>query len=116
MTGLLGLAMKRVTAEERIVFFLLQTSRSVWALFVTGGHVTGSGFAFGFRLSAFESDDVLGHGGRGLYASYSLVSTVDSSSSVSLPSSSVRPKSEVTDWRTRVILFCFSRLDWQSTV
>src|SRR5437764_535107 len=39
-----------------------------------------------------------------------------SSSSVSPPSSSVSPNKEVTDWRIREALLCFSNCDWHSTV
>ena len=59
---LLGFAMQGVATQKRVVFLFLQTSRSVRALFVTRGHVTGGGHALSFCFGAFESDDVLGHG------------------------------------------------------
>src|SRR6266567_313753 len=83
---LLGFAMKRVLSQNR--------------------------FAERFRFGAFEGDDFLCH------RCYSLDSAAGaaSSSSPSPPSSSVRPKSEVTDCRTRDALFCFSSCDWHWTV
>src|SRR5581483_6418081 len=106
MVCLLSLAVQRVTAQERIVFFLFEPAGGVQALFVARRDVT----RYGFRLGAFECDDVSWH-------IYSLLSVTVSSSSLSAPSSpSVRPKSDVTGTRERVCLRCFSSCDWQSTV
>src|ERR1043166_3096853 len=92
--------MERVPAQKRIVFFLLEPVRCPWALLVARGHVTRNRFAQGFRFGALENDNFLRH----KIDNYSLLSTgaaASSSVSLSLPSSSVKPKSEVTDWRTR---------------
>src|SRR5436853_3704594 len=104
--------MKRVLSQKRIVFLFFEPVRRARTLFIPLGHITRNRFAERFRFGAFEGDNFLGH------RCYSLVSAagVASSSSPSPPSSSVRPKSEVTDWRTRDILFCFSSCDWHSTV
>src|SRR2546421_8866121 len=109
---LFGFAMKRVLSQKRIVFLFLEPVPRARAFLVSLAHVTRNRFAERFRFGAFEGDNFLGH------RCYSLVSAagVASSSSPSPPSSSVKPKSEVTDWRTRDILFCFSSCDWHSTV
>src|SRR5438132_8341378 len=105
--GLFGFAMKRVLSQKRIVFLFLEPVRRARAFFVPRGHVTRDRFAERFRFGAFEGDNFLRH------RRYSLVSAAGaaSSSSPSPPSSSVKPKSDVTDWRTRDILFCFSSCD-----
>src|SRR5450432_1297111 len=105
-----GLPVECVPLHERIVFFLFQPIRRPRAFLVAGRHITRSRHAGGLRFGAFESNDFLGH------VRYSLASGVASSSSPSRASSSVRPKSEVTDWRTREALLCFSSCDWHSTV
>src|SRR5437016_14592123 len=99
--------MKRVLPQKRVVFLFLEPVRRLRAFLVPLGHVTRHGFAERFRFGAFEGDNFLCH------CRYSLVSAAGaaSSSSPSPPSSSVKPKSEVTDWRTRDILFCFSSCD-----
>src|SRR5438445_2841166 len=104
--------MERVLAEKRIVFLFLQPVRRARTLLVSKRHVTRDRFAQRFRFGALKDDNFLCH------RNYSLVSAagVASSSSPSPPSSSVKPKSEVTDWRTRDALFCFSSCDWHSTV
>src|SRR5947207_1943285 len=102
--------MERVPLQERIIFFLFEPVRRARAFLVPGGHVTRDGRASRLRFRAFEGDDLLGH------VRYSFVSATGSSSSLSRASSSVRPKSEVTDWRTREALLCFSSCDWHSTV
>src|SRR5882672_5924604 len=107
---LLGLPVERVPLHERIILFLFEPVRRPRAFFVSRRHVTRNRCAGRFRFGAFERDDFLGH------FRYSFVSATASSSSPSRASSSVRPKSEVTDWRTRDALLCFSSCDWHSTV
>src|SRR5712692_10066093 len=104
--------MKRVLPQKRIVFLFLEPIRGARTFLVPLAHVTRDRFAQSFRFSAFEGDNFLRH------RCYSLDSAAGaaSSSSPSPPSSSVRPKSEVTDCRTREALFCFSSCDWHSTV
>jgi len=99
---LLDLPMQRAAAQERIVFLFLQAAGRVGAFFVTRADVTGDRFTFRFRLCALESNYVPWHDG------YSFESVMVSSSSPSPPSSSVKPKSEVTGCRTRKAFFCFS--------
>jgi hypothetical protein len=55
--------MKGMSAKERIIFFLLKPAGGIEALLVAGGHVPRSGFAFGFGLCAFYSDDIPRHNG-----------------------------------------------------
>src|SRR5690242_13370836 len=107
---LLGLPVEGVPFHKRIVFLLLEPLRSPRAFLVARRHITRDRRARRFRFSTLESDDFLRH------SNYSLVSTTVSSSSPSRASSSVNPKSEVTDWRTREALLCFSSCDWHSTV
>src|SRR5438874_3961836 len=103
--------MERVPFEKRIVLLLFEPIRSPRAFLVPRGHVTRDWFAQRFCLGAFESDNFLRH------SDYSFVSAgAASSSSASPRSSSVKPNSEVTDWRTREALFCFSSCDWHWTV
>src|SRR6476660_4012469 len=102
--------MKGVPLHEGIIFFLFEPVRRPRTFLIPRRHVTRYGRASGFRFRAFEGNDFLGH------VRYSLVSATGSSSSPSRASSSVRPKSEVTDWRTREALLCFSSCDWHSTV
>jgi hypothetical protein len=59
---LFHLPMKSAALQERIVFFLLQSTWSVEALFVTRGDVTRSGLAFSLRLRALNSNDIPRHG------------------------------------------------------
>src|SRR6476660_3398877 len=96
--------------HEGIVFLLFEPVRRPRTFFISSCHVTRNRHASGFRFRAFEGDNFLRH------VRYSLVSAAGSSSSPSRASSSVRPKSEVTDWRTREALLCFSSCDWHSTV
>src|SRR5438094_6327097 len=97
--------------QKWIVLLLFKAIRSPRAFLVPRGHVTRDWFAQRFCLGAFESDNFLRH------SDYSFVSAgAASSSSASPRSSSVKPNSEVTDWRTREALFCFSSCDWHWTV
>src|SRR2546430_9585358 len=100
---LFGLAMKGVLPQKRIVFLFLEPVRRLRALLVSLGHVTRNRFAERFRFGAFEGDNFLGHR---RYSFASCAGVASSSPSPSLSSSSVKPKSDVTDWRTRDILFC----------
>ena len=109
--GLLGFAVKRVALQVRVVLLLFEPVRRVGALLVARRDVARDGFAFGFRLGAFQDDEIAGHGAYSL-----LLSVAGSSSSVSPGSSSVRPKREVTGTRARLTLPCFSICDWHSTV
>ena len=99
---LLDLPMQGAAAQERIVFLFLQAAGCVGAFFVTRADVTGDRLTFRFRFRALESDNVPWHDG------YSFESVMVSSSSPSPPSSSVKPKREVTGCRTRKAFFCFS--------
>src|SRR3982751_2177343 len=65
--GLLGLAVQRAPFQIRVVLFFLQPIRSVGTLFVARGNVTGDRFAFGFRLGAFQDDEIAGHSGCRLF-------------------------------------------------
>src|SRR5207253_11260070 len=105
--------MKRVLPQKRIVFLFLEPVRRARTFFVPLAHVTRNRFAERFRFGAFEDDNFLRHL---RYSFGSWTGAASSSPSPSPPSSSVKPKSEVTDWRTRDILFCFSSCDWHSTV
>ena len=58
---LFHLPVKRTALQERIVFFLFQSTRRVEALFVTRGDITRSGLTFRFRLRALNSNDVPRH-------------------------------------------------------
>jgi hypothetical protein len=111
--------MKRMTPQKRVVFFLLQPVRSPRTFLVPAGHVAGWRLAQRLRLGALKRDYFLRHDkideltGEAFQA-YSLVFSTgagSSSPSPSPPSSSVKPKSDVTDWRTREALFCFSSCD-----
>src|ERR1700731_323417 len=112
--SLFGFAMKRVLTQMRIVFLFLEPVRRARTFLVTRGHVPRNRFAQRFRFGALEGDDFLGHRGYSFDSCAGVAS--DSSLSPSPPSSSVKPKSEVTDWRVRDALFCFSSCDWHSTV
>src|SRR2546423_5541102 len=111
---LFGLAMKRVFPQKRIVFLFLEPVWGARTFLVPLAHVTRDRFTERFRFGAFEDDNFLGHF-RYSFDSCAGVASV-SSPSPSLSSSSVKPKRDVTDWRTRDILFCFSSCDWHSTV
>ena len=103
--------MERVPFQKWIVLLLFEPVGRARTLLVPRGHVTRDWFVQRFCLGAFESDNFLRH------LDYSFVSAgVASSSSASPRSSSVKPKREVTDWRTREALFCFSSCDWHWTV
>jgi hypothetical protein len=99
---LLDLPMQGAAAQERIVFLFLQAAGGVGAFFVTRADVTGDRLTFRLRFRALESDNVPWHD------DYSFESVIVSSSSPSPPSSSVKPKREVTGCRTRKAFFCFS--------
>src|SRR5256885_16398794 len=101
--------MKRVLPQEGIVFLLLEPALGARTFLIPRGHVTRNRFSQGFGFSAFESDNFLRHV-RYSFDSGAGVASV-SSASPSPPSSSVNPKSEVTDWRTRDCLLCFSSCD-----
>src|SRR5204863_7298627 len=108
--GLARLPVQCMPLQEGIVFLFLEPVGGARALLVASAHVARDGGAERLRFRAFQSDDFLRH-------NYSLLSSaLASSSSPSAPSSSVRPKSDVTDCRTRDALFCFSSCDWHSTV
>src|SRR5438309_11588534 len=100
--------MKRVLAQVWIVFLFLEPVRRARTFLVPRGHVTRDRFAERFRFSALEGDDFLRHVRYSFDSGAGVAS--DSSASPS-PSSSVNPKSDVTDCRTRDILFCFSSCD-----
>jgi hypothetical protein len=106
---LLYFTMQRVASEEGIIFFLFQPAWGIGAFLIAGGDITGDRLTLGFGLGALEDNDVSGH-------NYSLLSDAGSSSSPSLPSSSVNPNNEVTGCRMRVAFFCFSINVWHSTV
>ena len=59
---LLGLPMKRMALQVRVVLLLFKASGSAEALLVSRGDVTGDGLAFGNGLRAFENDDIAWHG------------------------------------------------------
>ena len=105
------LPVQSVFFQKRIVFFLFQPVWRARALLVSGRHVARRWFTQRFRLGAFQCDDFLRHNFVAKCYSFSAVGAGCSSSSVSGPSSSVKPKSEVTDCRTREALFCFSNCD-----
>src|SRR6266702_3669660 len=103
--------MERVPFQKWIVLLLFEPIRRARTFLVPRAHVTRDWFTQRFCLGAFESDNFLRH------LDYSFASAgAASSSSPSPPSSSVKPKSEVTDCRTREALFCFSSCDWHWTV
>jgi hypothetical protein len=58
---LFHLPMKGAALQERIVFFLFQSTWRVEALFVTRGDITRSRFAFSLRLRALNSNDIPRH-------------------------------------------------------
>jgi hypothetical protein len=58
---LFHLPMKGAALEERIVFFLFQSTWRVEALFVTRGDIARSRFAFRLRLRALNSNDIPRH-------------------------------------------------------
>src|SRR6266571_6569165 len=103
--------MERVPFQKWIVLLLFEPVGRARTLLVPRGHVTRDRFVQRFCLGAFESDNFLRH----LDSSF-VSAGVAFSSSASPRSSSVKPKSEVTDWRTREALFCFSSWVWHSTV
>src|SRR5438046_10137391 len=97
--------------QKWIVLLLFKAIRSPRAFLVPRSHVTRDWFVQRFCLGAFENDNFLRH------LDYSFASAgAASSSSPSPPSSSVKPKSEVTDCRTRDALLGFSSWDWHWTV
>lgn len=59
---LFDFAVQGVPAQERVVFFLFETSGSVRALFVACADVAGGRFAFGRCFGAFQNDDFSCHG------------------------------------------------------
>ena len=52
-----------MATQARVVLFLFEPVRSVRALLVARRDVTRDGFAEGFRLGAFEDDEIAGHSG-----------------------------------------------------
>src|SRR5215469_14315484 len=104
--------MECVPSQKRIVLLFLQPIWRARTLLVPRGHVPRRRFTERLRFSAFENDDFLRHRNY----SFTSAGAAGSSSSPSPPSSSVRPKRDVTDWRTREALLCFSSCDWHSTV
>ena len=105
---LLRFPMESMPLQEWIVFLFLEPIRRARAFLVSRSHVTRRRLAERFRLSAFQSNNFLRH----FCYSFASVGATASSSSASPPSSSVSPKSDVTDCRTREALFCFSSCDW----
>src|SRR5437667_7491207 len=97
--------MKRVALQERIVFFLFEPVWRARTFLIPRSHIARDRSASRLRLGAFQCDNFLGH------FCYSFASAVVSSSSLSRASSSVNPKSDVTDCRTREALLCFSSCD-----
>src|SRR4029077_12849535 len=91
---LLDFPMQSTPAQERIIFFLFEAVRSARALLVAGGHVSRRRLSLCPGLRTLQSDDFLCHRDE------SFVVALFSSSS-SAPSSSERPKREMTGWRTR---------------
>src|SRR4051812_28171858 len=65
--GLLRLAVQGAPFQKGVVLLFLQPVRSVGALLVAAGNVTGRRFAFGFRLGAFQDDEIAGHECSGLF-------------------------------------------------
>src|SRR5262245_48282760 len=106
---LFSFAMKRVLPQVWIVFLFLETVRGARAFLVPRGHITRDRFAQRFRFGALKGDNFLRHVRYSLDSCAGVLS--DSSASPSPPSSSVNPKSEVTDWRVRDALLCFSSCD-----
>src|SRR2546421_12165047 len=106
--------MKRMLPQKWVVFLFLEPVRRLRTFFVSLGHVTRDRFAERFRFGAFEGDNFLRHFRYSLDSGAGVAS--DSSPSPSLSSSSVKPKSEVTDWRGRGLLFCLSCCGLPSTV
>src|SRR4051812_39631725 len=64
---LLGLAVQGAPFQKGVVLLLLEPVRSVGALLVAAGNVAGRRFAFGFRLGAFQDDEIAGHKCSGLF-------------------------------------------------
>src|SRR5438270_4767474 len=92
---LFGFAMKCMLAQKRIVFLFLEPVRRAGAFLVPRGRVTRNRFAESFCFSALEGDNLLRHVRYSFDSGAGVAS--DSSASPSPPSSSVKPKSEVTD-------------------
>jgi hypothetical protein len=89
---LLGFAVQCMSPQKWIVFLFLEPVRSARAFLVSRRHVTRDRLTESFGLGAFKCDNFLRH------SRHSFVSVgVTSSSSVSPPSSSVKPNKEVTD-------------------
>ena len=53
--------MESTALQERIVFFLLKTTRSTEALLVASAGVTGGRLALGLGLGAFQDDNIAWH-------------------------------------------------------
>src|SRR5947208_15612178 len=103
--------MERVPFQKWIVLLLFEPVGRARTLLVPRGHVTRDRFVQRFCLGAFQNDNFLRH------LDYSFASAgAASSSSPSPPSSSVKPKSAVTDCRTSEALFCFSCCFWHWTL
>src|SRR5262245_24806123 len=101
--------MKRVLPQMRIVFLFLEPVRGARTFFVSRAHVARNRFTQRSGFGALEGDNFLGHVGYSFDSCAGVAS--DSSASPSPPSSSVNPNSDVTDWRVREALFCFSSCD-----
>jgi hypothetical protein len=106
--SLLRFPMKSMPLQEWIIFLFLESIGRTRAFLVSGGHVARNRFAKRFRFGAFQCHNFLRH----FCYSFASVGATASSSSASPPSSSVSPKSDVTDCRTREALLCFSSCDW----
>src|SRR5436190_925352 len=101
--------MKRVLPQMRVVFLFLEPVRGARTFLVPRAHVTRDRFAERFGFGAFEGDNFLRHIRYSFDSGAGVAS--DSSASPSPPSSSVKPNNDVTDWRTRDCLLCFSSCD-----
>lgn len=53
--------MKSAALQERIILLLLKTAWSIEALLVASACVTGGWLALGFRLSAFQNNNIAWH-------------------------------------------------------
>src|SRR5260370_37023342 len=97
--------------QKWIVFLFVEPVGRARTFLVPCSHIARRRFTKRFRLGALKRDNFLRH------FCYSFTSAgAVSSSSASPPSSSVSPKSDVTDWLTRKALLCFPRCDCHSTV
>ena len=58
---LLNFAMQGVPAKKRIILLFLQSSRSIWALFIPGADIPGNRFSLRPGFSALQNDDIARH-------------------------------------------------------